>query len=83
MADPVTSGTDSRPTGNRRSARPDEDNAGLASGLVPNAGMKFPGATQGQDEKESLKIRIHLNLQAKVKLDLDAQLYGDIVIGLL
>ncbi|PYI26687.1 hypothetical protein BP00DRAFT_450986 [Aspergillus indologenus CBS 114.80] len=53
------------------------------NGLVPNSGMKAPGATQEEDGKESLRIRIHLNLHAKVKLELDAQLYGDIVIGLL
>lgn len=37
-------------------------------------------------EKEdggSLNIKIHLDLHAKVKLDLEADLYGDIVIGLL
>lgn len=45
--------------------------------------MKAPGVTANQDEKSNLKISIHLNLRAKVKLDLDAQLYGDIVIGLL
>lgn len=46
--------------------------------------MQIPGVTQGGDEKEgSLKIKIHLNLHAKVRLDLDAQIYGDVVIGLL
>jgi hypothetical protein len=30
-----------------------------------------------------LKIKIHLNIHAKVRLDLDAQIYGDVVIGLL
>lgn len=45
--------------------------------------MKAPGLTANKEEKSNLKISIHLNLHAKVKLDLDAQLYGDIVIGLL
>jgi hypothetical protein len=35
------------------------------------------------DEKGALKIKVHLNLHAKVRLDLDAQIYGDVVIGLL
>ncbi|KAJ5810769.1 hypothetical protein N7447_010285 [Penicillium robsamsonii] len=35
------------------------------------------------DDKGSLNIRIHLDLHAKVRLDLEADLYGDIVIGLL
>ncbi|CRL29417.1 unnamed protein product [Penicillium camemberti] len=37
----------------------------------------------GEDDKGSLQIKIHLNLHAKIKLELDAQIYGDIVIGLL
>jgi hypothetical protein len=36
-----------------------------------------------KDDKGSLNIRIHLDLHAKVRLDLEADLYGDIVIGLL
>lgn len=36
-----------------------------------------------EDENGSLNIKIHLDLHAKVKLDLEADLYGDIVIGLL
>ncbi|KAJ6191059.1 hypothetical protein N7519_001080 [Penicillium mononematosum] len=36
-----------------------------------------------EEEKGSLNIRIHLDLHAKVRLDLEADLYGDIVIGLL
>lgn len=36
-----------------------------------------------KEDKGSLNIRIHLDLHAKVKLDLEADLYGDIVIGLL
>jgi hypothetical protein len=35
-----------------------------------------------KDDNGSLNIRIHLDLHAKVKLDLEADLYGDIVIGL-
>ncbi|KAJ5768997.1 hypothetical protein N7520_003556 [Penicillium odoratum] len=36
-----------------------------------------------EDDKGSLQIKIHLDLHAKIRLDLDADLYGDIVIGLL
>jgi hypothetical protein len=36
-----------------------------------------------EEEKGSLNIKIHLDLHAKVRLDLEADLYGDIVIGLL
>lgn len=36
-----------------------------------------------EEDKGSLNIKIHLDLHAKVKLDLEADLYGDIVIGLL
>lgn len=36
-----------------------------------------------KEDKGSLNIKIHLDLHAKVKLDLEADLYGDIVIGLL
>ncbi|PWY87791.1 hypothetical protein BO70DRAFT_203338 [Aspergillus heteromorphus CBS 117.55] len=79
MADTATpSLSETRPGGNRKNNRQESESAG---GLV--GGLVLPGEQQGQDEKESLKIRIHLNLHAKVKLDLDAQLYGDIVIGLL
>ncbi|CAG7976256.1 unnamed protein product [Penicillium olsonii] len=46
-------------------------------------GLKVPGKTEGKDDNGSLQIKIHLNLHAKVKLELDAQVYGDIVIGLL
>ncbi|KAJ5912749.1 hypothetical protein N7504_001632 [Penicillium tannophilum] len=38
---------------------------------------------KGENEKNSLQIKIHLDLHAKVRLNLDADLYGDIVIGLL
>ncbi|PKX91782.1 uncharacterized protein P174DRAFT_422933 [Aspergillus novofumigatus IBT 16806] len=33
-------------------------------------------------KRESINIKIHLNVHAKVKLDLDAQIDGDIIIGL-
>ncbi|KAJ5298862.1 uncharacterized protein N7443_006982 [Penicillium atrosanguineum] len=36
-----------------------------------------------KNDNGSLNIKIHLDLHAKVKLDLEADLYGDIVIGLL
>ncbi|KAI2813534.1 hypothetical protein CBS63078_9848 [Aspergillus niger] len=81
MADSSSPGN---PTlGNRRNNRAEEEAASAAAAVLPNEGMKAPGVTANQDEKSNLKISIHLNLRAKVKLDLDAQLYGDIVIGLL
>ncbi|OJJ81019.1 uncharacterized protein ASPGLDRAFT_38625 [Aspergillus glaucus CBS 516.65] len=89
MADPVQATTDTLPRGNRKGSRSDEEsNKDKDSGngdkkLVPTSGLEKPGETKEDNEKESLKIKIHLNLHAKVKLDLDAQLYGDIVIGLL
>ncbi|KAL1846791.1 hypothetical protein Plec18167_005847 [Paecilomyces lecythidis] len=36
-----------------------------------------------KDDKSSLNIKIHLDLKVKVKLELDAEIYGDVVIGLL
>ncbi|KAJ5093270.1 hypothetical protein N7456_009131 [Penicillium angulare] len=60
------------------------DQAGaLAQGALPNAGLELPGTPLQEEEKSSLKIKIHLNIHAKVQLNLDAQIYGDIVIGLL
>ncbi|KAJ5272712.1 hypothetical protein N7478_007837 [Penicillium angulare] len=76
------------PEGNRQ-ARNDPvggaaDKAGaVAQGALPNAGLELPGNPLQEDEKSSLKIKIHLNIHAKVQLNLDAQIYGDIVIGLL
>ncbi|KAF4764536.1 hypothetical protein N7455_003910 [Penicillium solitum] len=60
-----------------------------AQGALPStSGLTVPGVTDtgkkdGEDDKGSLQIKIHLNLHAKIKLELDAQIYGDIVIGLL
>ncbi|KAJ5104437.1 hypothetical protein NUU61_001784 [Penicillium alfredii] len=94
-APPSQPATETRPQGGRKGNRPEEElpaldkNTGGASapngvsGLVPTSDMKMPGVTPGTDEKESLKIKIHLNLHARVRLDLDAQIYGDVVIGLL
>lgn len=36
-----------------------------------------------KEDDGNLNIKIHLDLHAKVRLDLEADLYGDIVIGLL
>ncbi|BCR86342.1 uncharacterized protein ACHE_30329S [Aspergillus chevalieri] len=89
MADSLQPTVDTSPKGNRKGNRPDEEsNKDKDSGngdkkLVPTSGLEKPGETKEDNEKESLKIKIHLNLHAKVKLDLDAQLYGDVVIGLL
>ena len=56
---------------------------GPASGGLPGF-SDGPVPRVGEDEgKESLKIRIKLNLQAKVRLDVDADIKGEIVIGLL
>lgn len=52
-------------------AKSDEE----ASSAVPKTGDTKKG-------DESLKIRIRLNLQAKVRIDLDADIKGEVVIGL-
>lgn len=78
--------TETAPTlGNRQATQPDTGD--LTQGL-PNSGLTVPGITDtgkkdDKDDKGSLQIKIHLNLHAKVKLELDAQIYGDVVIGLL
>lgn len=74
--------TESAPKlGNRKSKSSDEGEKAVD---VPHSGLQVPGAPlQSEDEKSSLKIKIHLNIHAKVRLDLDAQVYGDVVIGLL
>lgn len=83
--------TESRPIGGRRGKSDDDANgttkggelvAGHTGG-ISNAGLQMPGQLLNEDEKSALKIKIHLNLHAKVRLDLDAQIYGDVVIGLL
>lgn len=75
--------TQTRPEGNRKPGQdPVSDVAEQAGDLT--GGLQIPGKTVGGDEKDgSLKIKVHLNLHAKVRLELDAQIYGDIVIGLL
>lgn len=74
--------TDNLPKGNRKNKGSDDSEK--SADLLPNSGLQIPGAPlQSDDEKSSLKIKIHLNLHAKVRLDLDAQVYGDVVIGLL
>lgn len=77
--------TDARPTGGRKGKADDDvtGKVGELAGTVPNAGLQIPGAPQQEDDKSSLKIKIHLNIHAKVRLELDAQIYGDVVIGLL
>lgn len=78
----TSAATDNLPKGNRKD-KPSEDGK-KSSDMVPNSGLQVPGAPlHSDDEKSSLKIKIHLNLHAKVRLDLDAQVYGDVVIGLL
>lgn len=88
---PTSIPTESRPIGGRRGKSDDDANgttkggelvAGNTGG-ISNAGLQIPGKILNEDEKSALKIKIHLNLHAKVRLDLDAQIYGDVVIGLL
>ncbi|KAJ5653102.1 hypothetical protein N7490_000105 [Penicillium lividum] len=83
---PSATTTDARPTGGRKGGITDDATnqvSNLAS-EVPNCGLLLPGIPQtSAEDKSSLKIKIHLNLHAKVKLELDAQIYGDVVIGLL
>ncbi|KAJ5294201.1 hypothetical protein PENANT_c028G07767 [Penicillium antarcticum] len=65
----------------------------LAQGDDPLIGPSAARALDKKNKKDgdqvekkndgSLNIRIHLDLHAKVRLDLEADLYGDIVIGLL
>ncbi|KAJ5470063.1 hypothetical protein N7530_007420 [Penicillium desertorum] len=78
--------------GGRKGNSPDDTVGGVGetakSALPSTGGLTVPGVTDtgkknGEDDKGSLQIKIHLNLHAKVKLELDAQIYGDIVIGLL
>lgn len=80
--------TDTNPiTGGRREGQDVDETVGATGDLIKGstAGLKAPGKTDtgGKDDSSSLQIKIHLNLHAKVKLELDAQVYGDIVIGLL
>lgn len=52
--------------------------------LADKATGKNVSTTKDDDgKKESLNIKIHLDLKVKVKLELDAEIYGDVVIGLL
>lgn len=79
--------TDLRPQGNRKNRSNDDGTvagtAPKAVNSVPTGDLVLPGVTPDQDEDTSLKIKVHLNLHAKVRVDVDAQLYGDIIIGLL
>ncbi|OQE23080.1 hypothetical protein PENSTE_c009G05647 [Penicillium steckii] len=80
---PAPAVTDNLPKGGRKDGQNTVEGAvDQAKGLT--GGLQIPGETKGGDEKDgSLKIKVHLNLHAKVRLELDAQIYGDIVIGLL
>ncbi|GLI79559.1 hypothetical protein PoHVEF18_007896 [Penicillium ochrochloron] len=81
MAD---SQTTTRPEGGRKNKTPEEEVTGVADQALASAGdMKLPGLSPKEGDDSSLKIKISLNLHAKVRLDLDAQIYGDITIGLL
>ncbi|KAJ5921284.1 hypothetical protein N7466_009610 [Penicillium verhagenii] len=90
---PSSMPSESRPVGGRR-GKSDEDANGTRRGGelvagksgvggISTAGLQIPGELLNEDEKSALKIKIHLNLHAKVRLDLDAQIYGDVVIGLM
>ncbi|CAG8356391.1 unnamed protein product [Penicillium salamii] len=85
---PHSSITDAGPIqGGRKDSQEVDDTVGAVGDLAKGSagGLQIPGKTDtgGKDDKGSLQIKIHLNLHAKVKLELDAQVYGDIVIGLL
>ncbi|KAJ5280693.1 hypothetical protein N7478_006065 [Penicillium angulare] len=83
--------SEARPVGGRRGKSDDEMNGATRGGElvagntggITTAGMQLPGKLLNEDEKSALKIKVHLNLHAKVRLDLDAQIYGDVVIGLM
>ncbi|KAJ5391843.1 hypothetical protein N7509_007333 [Penicillium cosmopolitanum] len=84
--------SESRPVGGRRGKSDDDTNGATrggalvhgGEGTISSAGLQMPGKLLNDpDEKGALKIKVHLNLHAKVRLDLDAQIYGDVVIGLL
>lgn len=84
--------SEARPVGGRRNKSEDETNGATrgsemvqgGAGAISNAGLQMPGKLLNDpNEKGALKIKVHLNLAAKVRLDLDAQIYGDVVIGLL
>lgn len=83
--------TESVPALGGRKGNPADDTLGAVgetAALPSTGGLTIPGVTDtgkkdGEDDKGSLQIKIHLNLHAKIKLELDAQIYGDIVIGLL
>ena len=86
LSPPSSAPADTRPKGGRQGKDEGDlaSKAGeVAAGAVPNAGFELPGAPQLEEDKSSLKIKIHLNIRAKVRLELDAQIYGDVVIGLL
>lgn len=84
LSSPPHSQTTARPEGGRKNKTPEEEVTGVADQALANAGdMKLPGLSPKEGDDSSLKIKISLNLHAKVRLDLDAQIYGDITIGLL
>ncbi|KAJ9406382.1 hypothetical protein DTO045G8_5771 [Paecilomyces variotii] len=79
---------DTLPKGDRKK-RNSQDSDDSADGnevatLADKATGKTVSTTKDDDgKKESLNIKIHLDLKVKVKLELDAEIYGDVVIGLL
>ena len=76
--------TTTRPEGGRKNKTPEGEVTDVADQALANVGdMKLPGISPKEGDDSSLKIKISLNLHAKVRLDLDAQIYGDITIGLL
>ncbi|GIJ99745.1 hypothetical protein Aspvir_003748 [Aspergillus viridinutans] len=48
-----------------------------------DAAKKDPSRRNKEQKEPSLKITIHLDLVAEVDIKIKAQLYGDVVIGLL
>ncbi|KAJ9296722.1 hypothetical protein DTO271G3_4921 [Paecilomyces variotii] len=79
---------DTLPKGDRKKRNSQDSNDSAEGNEVATladkaAGKNVSNTKDGDDKKESLNIKIHLDLKVKVKLELDAEIYGDVVIGLL
>ncbi|RWQ96410.1 hypothetical protein C8Q69DRAFT_444149 [Paecilomyces variotii] len=79
---------DTLPKGDRKKRNSQDSNDSAEGNEVATLADKATGknvsTTKDDDgKKESLNIKIHLDLKVKVKLELDAEIYGDVVIGLL
>ncbi|KAJ9231905.1 hypothetical protein DTO207G8_4038 [Paecilomyces variotii] len=79
---------DTLPKGDRKKRNSQDSNDSVDGNEVATLADKATGKTvsttkDDDGKKESLNIKIHLDLKVKVKLELDAEIYGDVVIGLL